>query len=462
MKEKAAYKRIILVQSPLNVETTPIPSTGSLPPLGLLSLATYLDEKIQGINIRIVDGDLIGLNNVLDELKKNKPEIVGIGIQASESYVGALEIAKKAKDLGAKVVLGGEQVSLRPIQVLRNRAYVDNVVVGQGEQSLEGIILGEQSDTIPNLAHRKNLEIILNPKQRLKLSHLPIPNRKYIDLEIYAEQFQRTSESKLTGFKSFTTVKTQDGCMKAIKKGVCTFCKREDLFLASIRKPTLFWQEMKELQSLGIDYVWDVSPSFSSVGVKYLRRLVLAKSPSHTIRFRVYARADDLASEDVVSALKEIGVENVLVGWDSGNEKCLASSNKRTTLAQHRKAAENLRKYKIATYSGFVLGHLAEDYKTMQDTLKHAKELRKILGEELFRVTTCSKLQLYPDNTEYRVFLDSNPSLKKKSENEDNVNMQALTEAYFEEYLHINPQIADEISEEIRSLSPIKSGKDMH
>lgn len=455
------YTHICLVNSPLNLSVTSVPSTGSLAPLGLLSLATYLEAKFPSIEIDIVDGDLLGFQEAKRRISSKKYDLVGIGVQAAESYSCALSMAKIAKENGSLVIFGGEQATIRAQQILSNRKDIDFVAQGQGESCLAGLVLSDSLEKIPNLVYRKEGVIVENPKIRLPLNTLPIPKRKFVDQEDYALQFQKTLESKLTGFKSFVTIRTQDGCMKAIRQGVCSFCVRDDLFMAGFRRPEIFWKEIDYLQGLGIDYAWDIAASFASVGPIYLKKLADTK-PSHlNLRFRVYARADDLANIENVDALARIGIENVLVGFDSGSQRCLDSANKRTTLEQHKQAARNLRAYNIATYAAFVLGYLVETEQSMLDTLHHANELKEILGEKLYRAVTCSKMQLYPTSGEWNAYMASNSAIKERYEQEDLIDNTVLTRGYFQNLLHLDVGRADEIAKQIRSLAPIRSGKDI-
>ena len=465
------YKRISLVHSPLDLTAVAIPNTGSIAPLGLISLATYISLKIPDLEINIIDGDLLGLDETKKSIKSSNSDIVGIGVQACESYASALELARVAKETGAIVVLGGEQSTIRARQILHRRSFIDLIIRGQGERGLELLLKGERSEQIPGLVYRTekrlptnlstNSSIMENPTRRLRLRNLPIPDRRFVEQKRYALEFQKTLESQLTDLESFVTIRTQDGCMKAIKDGVCTFCVRDDLMQASLRTPAEFWNEVIYLQDLGVDYAWDIAPSFSSVSTKYLQALAKTKPQTASMRFRIYARADDLAMEDKTKALSDMGVENVLVGFDSGNQACLDSANKKTTLEQHRQAARNLRKYGISTYSGFILGYLVETDESMQDTLNHACELRDIIGERNYRIVTCSKMQLYPGSGEWNVYLRANPQARLRYGEADLIDMRQLTEEYFREFLHIDPAKADEIAEQIRALSPIKSGKDM-
>ena len=93
--------------------------------------------------------------------------------------------------------------------------------------------------------------------------------------------------------------------------------------------------------------------------------------------------------------------------------------------------------------------------------MKDVQELKAIVGDKLFRVTTCSKMQLYPEKIEWHRYLQAFPEERDYYENADDINIHQLSEKYFKKYLSLDPTEADDIVEQIRSLSPIKSGKDM-
>ncbi|MBE9482601.1 MAG: cobalamin-dependent protein, partial [Chloroflexi bacterium] len=73
-------------------------------PLGILSVGTYTKQNNPGVEVEILDG-----NNVLtlEEVKSRiDADLVGISATAG-GYDHAIEVAKVAKERGAKVVLGG-------------------------------------------------------------------------------------------------------------------------------------------------------------------------------------------------------------------------------------------------------------------------------------------------------------------------------------------------------------------
>jgi len=454
-------KKVCLIHSPLEDSAYKTTLIKSLAPLNLISLATYLSNNFQDLDIKIINGELLGLEKTIEESNNFSADIVGIGVQSCESYSTAVQIAEKVKTDNNKIIIGGKHVSSIANQILKNRTYINYVIKGDGELSLKCILEGIPFQNIPNLVYRdKNNNIIMNREKNLSLREIPIPNRCLISQEEYSKNFQDTLESKITGFKSMALARTQKGCIKAIRHGVCTFCIRDDILKVDFKSPDRFWEEMSYLESLGVDHVWDVSPSFTGASIKYLSSLVSKKPKSSKIRYRIYGNATELLDENKVDLLNKLGVENILIGFESGNQRCLDLSNKHASLYQHLEATKNLKKYGIAVCASFILGHLGETKKSLKDTLNHIKELKDILGEKLFRSVTCSKMQLYPGSVEWNIYCNTFPHLMNKYAERDIIPLQEISKQYIQNYLHLDVGELEEIIKKIRAIPLIGVGKD--
>jgi radical SAM superfamily enzyme YgiQ (UPF0313 family) len=456
-------KKIYLVQSPIDFGVNKTPYV--IPPLGVLSLATFLKRESSDLSIKVADGDLIGLEAVKEEIERFRPDVVGVSTSSSETYRSALEIARSSKQYGARVIFGGEQASVRAEQIVNNRAEVDGVVVGQGEIPLLYIISGNSYEEIPNLVFRDSLgNTRRNPEGKpLRLNNhqeLPIPDRTFVDILEYARRFQETKEAKLTGAKCYGSTRTQYGCLKAMQNGPCVFCSRTDLDHLDFRKPEIFWEEMQQLLSVGIDYVWEVAPNFTSVSRSYLEKLATQRPKSSNMRMRVYAspRDGELCDEEKVELLARIGVENVLAGFESGDQRCLDSSNKHITLEEHIRSVKNLRKYGLTLCSAFIIGLPGETRESMYRTLNHARNLRELIGHQSFRVVTASVLQPYPGTQVFEECIRQFPNLREQMER-DILDMNSISRKYIEGFLHLDMEEVVSVIEKLRDLAPIGSGK---
>ncbi len=111
---------------------------------GLISLANFIESRIAGVCIEILDLSLHSFDDAQEEvtrsLTREGEQVICVGITTTTaSYQVALEIARfvKQAEPQAAVVFGGHHASADSEVVLRNHSeLVDFVVVGEGERTL--------------------------------------------------------------------------------------------------------------------------------------------------------------------------------------------------------------------------------------------------------------------------------------------------------------------------------------
>src|SRR3989338_10165877 len=101
----------------------------SLPPLSLGYLVSSLRSEYGNelIDFKIVD------RNIADEIRKFKPDIVGI-TAVSQNYNFAIKYAKMAKRYQIPVLVGGTHISVLPTTLTRD---MDVAVVGEVEAAIK-------------------------------------------------------------------------------------------------------------------------------------------------------------------------------------------------------------------------------------------------------------------------------------------------------------------------------------
>ena len=366
-------------------------SSGVLPPVGIISLATYLRSKRPNLEIQLFDGEVTAQDGIIASLNGN---IVGISITGA-NYHNALEIAKEAKRRGAKVILGGSHATVKHRQILEKQTEIDAVVRADGETALyeflEANITGnhEKLRAVRNLSYRDaDNSIRVNPTLRKceesDLNDIPAPDYSLLGglLGQYSRNFQNHSYRK-EGYTRFVSLESQKGCAKtereSEKKGRCSFCARIDKGLRRLN-PQEFWSRVKQLYDPdGKTMVWDVSDSFSgaiSERDDWLKQ-VAEGNPSDLegkVSFKIFGRADEMDKKSI-KYLKQIGVYEVFIGFESGDQKKLDAINKGSTLEDNLKAVENLKKYGIQTYVSLVYALPGEDSQSLERTCQHTKEL---------------------------------------------------------------------------------------
>lgn len=185
----------------INPPTTD-PSQGNIYfPMALITLGGVL--KREGWGAELWDFDLYfkRVGNATERqflkllragVKSLKRPIFGISSICS-NFPMALYIAKQIKEFRPEslVIFGGPQPSSVPEQTLERFSFVDLVVAGEGERTLERLIQIDfdpsQFEGIPGVLFRKNEKIVTNPKRELveNMDDLPLPDYSLVNLADY-------------------------------------------------------------------------------------------------------------------------------------------------------------------------------------------------------------------------------------------------------------------------------------
>lgn len=343
------------------------PSVLWFPPLGLLSLATYVRTHNPKIKIRVFNEEVESLSSDIFDA-----DIVGINTQIS-NYKRCLELAKRAKDNDCLVIFGGPFATSMAEKILENRDFVDVVVVGDGEIALNNIVNKKDFSKINNLAYRKENKISVNKEIPVNLNSIPFPDRSFIDLNVYFKNFQKFFPN--SKFNRPTTFYSQKGCIWHEKTGGCIFCGRIGKYRTV--KPDKFWKEIKYLEKIyNIDYAFDQADTFSQ-NKSWLKELIKSKPSKVNIKFKIWDRSDNIDNE-TSKMLSVLGVHDVYIGIESGDVQSLKAFQKGTTVQQNINAAKMLNKFGIKIHANFVLGAPGETEESLMNSIKHAKELIRI------------------------------------------------------------------------------------
>ena len=99
-----------------------------------------------------------------------------------------------------------------------------------------------------------------------------------------------------------------------------------------------------------------------------------------------YARAEDMAVDEVCIAMKKANVLQVQIGLETGSAKILQNMSKHCTLEENIKAIQNCRKYGITSVVSLIVGFPGET----EETLRETYELMKQVQPDFFFIATFS------------------------------------------------------------------------
>lgn len=123
-----------------------------------------------------------------------------------------------------------------------------------------------------------------------------------------------------------------------------------------------------------------------------------------------YARAEDMAKDEVCIAMKKANVLQVQIGLETGSAQLLKNMNKNCTLEENIKAIENCRKYGITSVVSLIAGFPGETKETIEETYQLMK---KVQPDFFFIATFSTRAQSIPilneeNKKKFGIWVDEN------------------------------------------------------
>jgi anaerobic magnesium-protoporphyrin IX monomethyl ester cyclase len=358
--------KVLLVRSrPTKVQNTRLPASlarevGYIMPLGIACIAGFLREN--GVAVSILDAEAEGLS--LHQMKQRfaecKPDVVGV-TSMTPTVHDDLDVASIAKEMGAKVVIGGPQANAMPVETL-SCENVDFVVQGEGELPMLRL-LDALNDLIPfsevpGLMYieedgriKQNAPFINND-----LDSLPFPAWDLMPFELYHSII---SKDRLA------TVSPNRGCPFH-----CGFCfKQPSDKKVRFRNPYLVADEIEMLVK---DFkVKEINLVSDTLTVKKDFVFLLCEEiikRNLTVSWIAPTRADCVTKE-MLRIMKRAGCRSLRFGVESGSPRILESMRKECDLETMARAFRWAREIGIETFAYLIVGYIYETEESAQETL---------------------------------------------------------------------------------------------
>jgi len=400
------------------------------PPVGLLLLKSAIGDLS---DVQIVDGLYKSLDEVVDSIDG---DFVGVSSIYS-NYGNALKILEEAKKRGARTIIGGSQPTNLASRVLRNRDYIDFVVVGDGEEALPLLVSGKNLDGIPNLIYRKQGKIIQTPRRDVSL-----------DLLFDLEGLEEDSIRLISPDKPFP-ISSIRGCIKAQRYDRCTFCSINHS--VRVMKPSRIWDQIRILNGYGLEYFFETGDSFF---VGQYPQMLLAERPSDLsqVRLRMYTSPNQITEENI-EVLVGLNVPEIFLGIESTNDGILEEANKGYRRKDIIRAVELLKKNNIRIHVPFLYGLPGETPESAEKTFRYAEELA---GKDISKIISSLPVPFFGT----RLFTDIQTHEKARKEypgdldNDDIFDYQSLVRLQLQYFTSVSFDEMLELVQKTKALSP--------
>lgn len=382
------------------------------PPLGILSIAAYLEER--GMPADVYDTTFSTPEAFRAYLLEERPDVIGIytNLMTKLQVLETMRFIRSEPTLRAtRIVLGGPEVTHHIEKFLENGA--DAIVIGEGEETMYELLTAWTSPlpisprNVQGIAFRDDDgSIVRTPERALitDITGLPFPKREAIDLRLYLDAWRERHGA------SAVNVSTMRGCPFS-----CRWCSRA-VYGESYRRrsPKRVVDEIEQIRATyNPDTLWFVDDVFT-INHRWLEEFAREVNERGVkIPYECITRADRL-NERSVEMLKESGCYRVWIGAESGSQAVLDAMDRRVKVEQVQEMIQLCKRHGIETGTFIMLGYPGEKEEDILATIEHLKRS----DPDLFTITVAYPITGTPFHDEVREQITVQPEWELSTDRE--------------------------------------------
>ena len=388
-----------------------------MPSLGIGYLASVLRQRKH--TVHIIDNSLEKFS--YDSMRKNiesiSPDIVGITSSTPMIYE-SIAMAKLSKEVSSDIVtlIGGCHPSVQYEEILQENHFVDYVYIGEGEECISDFVENVEPSkkiSLNNVACIDNGKIVMGDSVPYTnhLDSLPFPAFDLYNIEGYFQKGTKYGFSQRT-LRSLPIMATR-GCPSK-----CVFCQR---FLGNRFRYRSSDNLVSEIEYLMKKYnvfhfnIIDDNYTFFKKNVMQTVEKIHSKGLQIKIRFPNGVR-EDFLDEELLVALKSIGVYDLDFGFESGSQKVLDIMKKGKKLTEMGDKVELCKRLGFKTSATFLFGTPGETIEDMEETVRYALSIPldkaafgiviPFPGTEVRRIAINNNLLVHSEYDKYNPILE--------------------------------------------------------
>ncbi len=303
------------------------------PPLALATLAAYIPEKH---DVELVDENVSSLGS-------KDYDLVAISC-TTDTIVRGYEIAKKYREKGAKVVMGGIHVSLLPNEAIN---YCDSVVIGEAESVWKNVLNDFENNSLKKFYYG----------ERLPMVNMPVPRR-----ELYKKRYV------------VQNIETARGCPFH-----CEFCS-VSAFSGETYRQRPIEEVIEEIQTIKERHILFVDDNLLGIGKDNKERAIKMCNELKPFNKRALAQVSmNVADDDeVLKAFSDANITGLFIGIESLNVENLKQMRKGVNLARvsdYKKIIKKIHDYGMIVQGSFIFGYDYDTKDVFKDTVDFINDI---------------------------------------------------------------------------------------
>lgn len=309
----------------------------------------------EGFSVKMIHAEhnKYSITDIIRMLEIDTPKCIGISCTSQRAYVVVKEYAKMLKKhFNVPIFIGGIFPTIAYEKILEDCPDIDIVSLGEGEvstvQYLKHITGNLNIEAIKGIAYRnsENQTVVNLPISVIEnLDELPFPAKDY---------FEDMKTELSTGFY-YINISAGRGCF-----GKCSFCSTSKLTGTSYRRVRSVDNVLDEIsffqKKYNVNYFKFVDELFIDKNNFSWLIEFCDKIKQRNLKFKFHAEARvDCINENIISKLKQCGLDELFIGLESGNQRILNQYRKGHSLKQAEDAIATIRKLGIKLQLGYIM-----------------------------------------------------------------------------------------------------------
>lgn len=365
------------------------------PPLSLAYIAGQINELAEN---KIIDAGAkrLSLEETIDKLLEFKPSLVILSVATPtiESDLGWFAHAIKKSLPETKIAAIGIHVTALPKETLETFSDLDFIICGEPEvtskELVKAIIANGNYDQIEGLAFKKDGLVCINKNRPFAASidEFAFPDWSKINVQDYLMPIKN---------KPFLLINFARGCPYQ-----CSFCATQTYNGKKVRRRSIegIIEEIKYDMGFGVrDFLfWTEQFTLDRNYTEQFLDTLITSGLNKEIRWVCNSRVD-MVDRGLLDKMKKAGCWQIAFGLEFGNDTILCLANKRTTVAQGKKAIRLTAQAGIVADGHFIMGYPGETVQTMRDTIRLACQL-PLTFAHFYAATPFPGSKLYEESRE--------------------------------------------------------------